>query len=184
MRDILIERLKAGDKTALAEVYKLYREPFLQFAKRYHQGEELLQDIYQDVSIALFDRAVNGKLELERSSIKTYLFSMGKFMLFTRLKREQPNLELKEDQEWTQGLYEDAKLFIEEPDPKVSFLGKSLANLGEKCRQILEYYYYENKSMKEIQQLMDYNHPDVVKSHKSRCMKSLKESFKHKKFDY
>ncbi|MDR7128981.1 RNA polymerase sigma factor (sigma-70 family) [Algoriphagus sp. 4150] len=184
MSDILIERLKSGDKAALGEIYKLYREPFLQFAKRYHQDVELLHDIYQDVSIALFDRAVSGKLELEKSSIKTYLFSMGKFMLFTKLKKEHPNLELKEEQEWSQGFYEEAKLFIEEPDPRVFFLGKSLAKLGEKCRKILEFYYYENKSMKEIQQIMEYNHPDVVKSHKSRCMKALKESFKHKKFEY
>ncbi|MCE7056442.1 sigma-70 family RNA polymerase sigma factor [Algoriphagus sp. AGSA1] len=184
MSEILIEKLKSGDKAALGEVYKLYREQFLQFAKRYHKDEELLEDIYQDVSIALFDRAVSGKLELEKSSIKTYLFSMGKFMLFTKLKKERPSVEFSQDQEWNQGMYEEAKLFIEEPDSRVAFLGKSLAKLGEKCKKILELYYYENKSMKEIQLLLDYNHPDVVKSHKSRCMKTLKESFKHKKFEY
>lgn len=180
MSDILIERLKSGDKAALEDVYKRYRDPFVQFAKRYHGDQELLYDIYQDATIALFEKAVQGKLQLDKSSIKTYLFSIGKFMLFTKLKKEPPRSEIIEDQEVALGLFEEAQSFMEEPDQQLVFLRKALTKLGEKCRRVLELYYYENKSMKEIQQLLDYNHTDVVKSHKSRCMKSLKEHFEHK----
>jgi RNA polymerase sigma factor (sigma-70 family) len=183
MSELLIERMKSGDKSALAEVYKLYREPFVQFGLKYYRDSELLYDIYQDATIALFERAIQGKLSLQKSSLKTYLFSMGKFMLFTRLKKDPPSTELSADHEVNMGLYEEAKNFIEDPDPMVVFLGKSLAKLGEKCRQILELYYYENKSMKEIQLILEYNHPDVVKSQKSRCLKSLKVQFENKSFE-
>ena len=183
MSDFLVGRIKAGDQEVLSEVYKTYREPFIQFALRYHRDTELLYDVYQDAIIALFEKTTQGNLELEKSSLKTYIFSIGKFMLFTKLKRTMPKSDLEEDQEINQGLAEDIQVFMDEPDPKVKFLQKSLETLGEKCRQILELFYYENKNMKEIQALLGYNHPDVVKSHKSRCMKSLKAQFEHKKFE-
>lgn len=183
MSELLIERMKTGDKSALAEVYKLYREPFVQFALKYHRDSELLYDIYQDAAIALFERAVQGKLDLEKSSLKTYLFSVGKFMLFTKLKKDPGYQAIEEDMEVQLGLYEDASIYVNEPSQKVAFLAKAIRQLGEKCRQILELYYYENKSMKEIQLQLAYNHPDVVKSHKSRCMKTLKAQFENKTFE-
>ena len=45
--------------------------------------------------------------------------------------------------------------------------------LGEKCNQILTYFYYNNYSMKEILERMDYGNEQVLRNKKYKCLKTL-----------
>ena len=80
----LIKQLKNRDRNALKEVYNDYRREFFKFANRYETDQSTLEDIFQDALIALYENAQNGKLDTIKSSLKTYLFSIGKFMLFKK----------------------------------------------------------------------------------------------------
>jgi RNA polymerase sigma factor (sigma-70 family) len=176
MDNDVLERLSFGDRKALEEIYKKYRGPFIQFALKYHHDRDQICDIYQDVIIALFEKCLKQKLQLSRGSLKTYLFSMGKFMLFTRLKKNANTKFM--DSDGAHGLEEEMMEpfeFLYEKDPAVLLLENALQALGKKCQELLRLFYYEEKKMAEIQVLLGYNHTDVVKSQKSRCMKSLRE---------
>jgi DNA-directed RNA polymerase specialized sigma subunit len=48
-----------------------------------------------------------------------------------------------------------------------------LDELGETCRKILVHYYYDDLSMKEIFERMDYESEQVVRNKKYKCMKQL-----------
>lgn len=184
MDNFLLERLQSGDKKALAEVYSMHRSSFIQFALKYHRDEALIYDIYQDAVIALYEKALMGKLQLETCHLKTYLFSIGKFMLFTKLKKNS-KMEFLEDDQQVLDQYEEESLtsFFYEPDPQVKILENNIAKLGSKCQELLRLFYYEEKKIHEIKEIMGYNHNDVVKSQKSRCMKSLKDAMNSKSFE-
>ncbi len=54
-------------------------------------------------------------------------------------------------------------------------LKKYFETLGEQCQKLLTMFYYRGLSIKEIIAEGGYNNANVVKSQKSRCLKTLKE---------
>jgi RNA polymerase sigma-70 factor (ECF subfamily) len=56
----------------------------------------------------------------------------------------------------------------------------ALLKIGEKCRQLLQLFFYQNYNIQEIMEKMGYKNENVVSSHKSRCVKQLKEILKEK----
>ncbi|MFD2037366.1 RNA polymerase sigma factor [Belliella marina] len=181
MDNNLLERLSFGDKIALEEIYRKYRDPFIQFAMKYHSDRNQVCDLYQDVIIALYEKSIKQKLQLSSGSLKTYLFSMGKFMLFTRLKKNATTdyIDSEKDRDLFESLVESYE-FIDEKDPQIILLERTIDTLGKKCQELLRLFYYEEKKISEIQEILSYNHTDVVKSQKSRCLKSLRESIELK----
>lgn len=47
--------------------------------------------------------------------------------------------------------------------------------MGDPCKTVLNLYYWQRKSMREIAILMNYQNEQVAKNRKSKCMKTLKE---------
>ena len=177
----LIKQLKNRDRNALKEVYNDYRREFFKFANRYETDQSTLEDIFQDALIALYENAQNGKLDTIKSSLKTYLFSIGKFMLF---KKFRDSKEINVDDDYVFDLKEKSVmqevLEDEEPNDRQKWLVANFKKLGEKCRQILELFYLQGLKIEEIMAVQGYENKNVVKSQKSRCLKSLKDLIQHK----
>jgi len=53
-----------------------------------------------------------------------------------------------------------------------------LQELGESCKKILELFYYENLSMKEIVSQMHYENEQVVRNKKYKCLQQLTDKMK------
>ncbi len=168
-----LELLKAGDRDTLKQVYLEHKNGFQLFAKRYTSEEDLIHNAYQDAIIALAENAQKGKITSLSSSIGTYLFAVGKYLLFKNLKDKSLNTELTD--ELTDSIpfedYED-----ESREESILHLRRKLNELGPKCQEILRLFYYQSKSLDEIAHIMGYDSKDVLKSTKSRCLKNLKET--------
>jgi len=85
----LLDRLKQDDLTALDEVYISYKETFLLFGRTFSAPDEDITDIYQDTMISLYENVKNGKLETLTSSLKTYLFAIGRFKIYKQMERNK-----------------------------------------------------------------------------------------------
>jgi len=173
----LIEALKMRDRHALKNVYLDYKTEFLKFMSRYNAETDVLEDIFQDALIVLYENAQSGKLDDLKSTVKTYLFGTGKFMLFKHFrdaKKEVPTEQTyifdQYEQAVLQDVYEDEGL-----NDYQAKLVMSFKKLGEKCRQILELFYLQGMKLDEITQTQGYENKNVAKSQKSRCLKSLKQ---------
>jgi RNA polymerase sigma-70 factor (ECF subfamily) len=57
----------------------------------------------------------------------------------------------------------------------LSQVEKAMDNLGDGCKEIITMFYYQKCSIMDIVERLDYKNENVVKAHKSRCMKRLKE---------
>lgn len=172
----IISQLKKRDRNALKEVYLGYRKEFFRFASRYTTDDAALEDIFQDAITAVYENALSGKLDNLKSSLKTYLFSTGKFMLF---KRFRDNKEVYTDENYVfdqQEMTTMEEVHIDEgPDKRQKALISHFKKLGEKCREILELFYLDGLTLDEITTVQGYDNKNVVKSQKSRCLKTLKE---------
>ncbi|WCO02807.1 RNA polymerase sigma factor [Psychroserpens ponticola] len=165
--------LKKGDLRLLDTIYRNYRLPFFKFTNHFDLPEEDITDIYQDAIIALRDNIVNGKVQTLNSSIKTYLFSIGKFMIYKKFKA------IKKSEAFEQEYISEVDFCLplnynEDIDVLQQHVNNSFEDLGEKCKELLKLFYYDGLTLKEIQAYFNYDNYNVVKSQKSRCLRSLK----------
>ncbi|MGV6830107.1 MAG: RNA polymerase sigma factor [bacterium] len=166
----LQECLRADDRSALAYIYEAHKDEFVNFSKRYELRIEDSLDIYQDAIIAMYQNFVTQQLQLQSSSIKTYLFGIGKHKIYNKLKVDKKYLQVVPKKEsYEEVILEESNLTYYQDQ-----LVKLLANMSESCKEILRLYYYRNLTVNEIVTLTNYKDANTVKSHKSRCMKTLK----------
>ena len=172
----LILLLKKSDKEALKMLYKENRDSFINFARKFKVSENDILDAYQDAIIALSEKAFQGEIDNLNCSIKTYLFGIGKYLLFEKSRKHRKRvldfpLE-KEDYNY-KTIAED--FLGEAPNKLERLLQKGFASLGKKCKEVLRLFYYRGFTIDEISERLGYKDKNVVKSQKSRCIKQLRE---------
>jgi RNA polymerase sigma factor (sigma-70 family) len=165
----LQERMRQDDKTALDFIYRAYKNGFINYASKYELSREDLEDVFQDAVIAVYQNFAIKKTVLKSSSLKTYLYGIGKNMIFTRFKKQIKTVEVIDD------IITEEKLEDQEPTLEQHLLAKHFKSLSTSCQEILKLFYYRGLNVREIVTSTDYKDENTVKSHKSRCLKGLKE---------
>lgn len=161
-----------NSKEAIAKLYRLERANFFAFAAKWDLSEEEMADVFQDAMVAFIENVRKNKVELTQSSPATYLFAIGKYMIFKRLRTKQAiasdTAMLPERLVWVENN-------VLQTEGQYLTILKSLQKMGEQCRKILTLFYYEGKDLDEIMQILQYDKKDVLKSQKSRCLKQLRD---------
>ncbi len=176
--EISLEDLRKGSDTVLRKVYEENRDKFLNYAKRYHLSEDENIDIYQDAYIIFYDNVMSGKIESFTSSISTYLFSVGKYLIFNQMRKNKKTVGSNYDLSRV-GDDDISVNAIEMERPILTteqiLLQKHFTTLGARCQELLTLFYYRGFTVQEIMEHENYNSENVVKAAKSRCMKTLRE---------
>jgi len=174
----LVNALKNDDRTLLKSIYLEHKTAFIGFSNKYELDYDDILDIYQDAIIALRENAIKGHLDSLKSELRTYLFSIGKYMIYKRLneKRKLYTTEVFEDPDD----FEELKIIDIGYDfnSRQKLLQKAFKQLGEKCKEVLNLFYFRGFTLDDIVVELNYNNKDVVKSQKSRCIKTLKALIK------
>lgn len=177
--NITIDDLKKGSDLLFKKIYEDNRDKFLNFAKKYHLPQDDIIDVYQDTYIIFYNNVMEGKIEEFTSSISTYLFSIGKYLIFDKMKKNNktinPDFDLSLIREKEELV--DSNIEMEQDSLTVEqvLLKKHFGTLGKKCQELLTLFYYRGYTIKDIIETSEYTSENVVKSAKSRCMKTLKE---------
>ena len=173
--DELTEQIKKDDHRAIQKIYEDNRKGFILFAGRYGLDKDDVLDIYQDAVIVLIENIKKGKTDDLKSSLTTYLFGIGKLMIFQRAKKKGREISYGEGEKPD---FENELPDEQERSDEVRLLQEMLQKLGEQCRNLLTLFYYEEKKLEEIQALLGYTTKNVLKTQKSRCLKQLKDLVK------
>lgn len=175
-----VDALKHDDNKLIKELYESYRDEFFAFSRKYKVEENDSADIYQEAFLGIRKHAISGKLYEVNSSFKTYLFGIGKHLIYNKLK------------EYTSKKPYDARLHnavsdyesIEIDDKKElteeqKLLRHHFNQLGKSCQQMLTLSFYRGLTNEEIAKQYGYDSEAVVRSQKSRCLKTLKDLIKN-----
>ncbi|MRI00564.1 sigma-70 family RNA polymerase sigma factor [Kriegella sp. EG-1] len=179
--EITLQDLRKGSDAVLKKVYEENRDKFLNFARRYNLTEEENIDVYQDAYVIFYENIMSGKLETLTSSISTYLFGVGKYLIFDQMRKNKKTVGENFDLSRVGESDELVSTFeMEKPglSTEQELLRKYFNTLGNKCQELLTLFYYRGFTIQEIMEAGGYNSENVVKSQKSRCMKTLKERIK------
>lgn len=169
----LVEGIANNDRQALDYLYSQSFSQIKQFITQNNGSEQDAEDIFQEGLLALWKNIRTGKYENQKNvKLSTYLFQVCKFRWFEHLKsakvkynsRLNPEFDVADESEMSQ---------IQEEIERASYLKSLFRQLGEKCQQILNLYYYQKLPLAEIADKLDYT-PQSAKNEKYRCMQRLK----------
>jgi len=155
-------------------IYRTYRNEFLSWtAKHFSQADrELRKDVFQESVIELHTNAVSGRLTEFTSSIKTYLFQIGKFKIINELKKRD-RITYQDQSELIKDHNSAAMDDDQESEENQEKLKTAIKVLSPDCKKILELFYFKEYDMESIARDMYYKNADTAKSKKSLCMKCL-----------
>ncbi len=180
MEQHYIDALKNDRNSLIKDLYYSNRKAFLSFAKAYRLTEDDAIDIYQEAFIILREQAISGKLFEVQSSLKTYLFGIGKHFIYKKLK-DYVSVETYDTA--ANSMNEDYEEITFELGPDLTkeqlLLQSHFKQLGKSCQEMLTLSFYRGLTNEEIAKLGGYDNEAVVRSHKSRCLKTLKNLIKN-----
>ena len=166
------EKIRQGDKSALADVYKANRDSVITWITHKHSCSlEEAKDIYQDAIVIFYNNAAKGKISEINFSISSYLHEVVRRQFLNKLKKES---------KLSRGLLD----FIGAPaasdreadqyEQKMEIVHKALRELSDTCKQLIRLRYFSNLSMEGICEQMGYKNPSTTKNLKYKCMRILR----------
>ncbi len=167
------EEFVSGNTSKLKELYHDYHDDVIRIVlSKKLCGASEAESIFSESLLIFYDNVVSGKIT-EVSSIKNYLVGICVNSLRNELSakfRFQDKVNEVRTVLYDNGYDAPKKLHKEELK---SICYKAMSELSDKCKSIIEGYYLDRLSMKEIAQKMNLSSGDVAKTLKSRCFKSL-----------
>jgi len=168
----LIAAFEHNKEHVIRDVYATYRDSFLKFSRGICTDETVCIDSFQDAVIALYENLVGHKIKDEGTSVKTYLFAIGKYKILTELKKRKRLADISET------LPPPIEVqSTDDIDKMKDLLHAAFDQLGPQCQSLLTKFYYHRYSIEAIMHDMDYKNENTVKANKSRCMSKLRAIF-------
>lgn len=171
MKDsVILERLGKGDERALDFLYKKYYRMMTKIVLTNSGTEDEAKDIFQEALLTFWQKAVSGNLVLT-SKISTYLYSICLNLWRKELDRKSRlSSEVKDSEEYQ----------THEQEEKVRIVRECIEELGDTCKKILTYYYFDGLSMNDIAEKLEFANQDTAKTKKYKCKKRLDSLIKSK----
>tara|TARA_B110001469_G_C9612563_1_gene304768 strand:- start:203 stop:754 length:552 start_codon:yes stop_codon:yes gene_type:complete len=167
----LIEAIYKNDNNVIEELYHENRNPFIKWAQvNYTISVADSKDLFQEAMIILVTKIQNKKITEITSSVKTFIFSIGK-QLIRNNQKVSYNKGVREEYYYQQTNKYDQN---NELDARYKHVIEGIKTMKTPCKSILEGFYIDNLSLKEIAVNLKYKSAESVKVQKHRCLKRLK----------
>ncbi len=171
MKDsIILERISKGDEKALDYLYRKYYKMMTNIILKNNGTEQEAKDVYQDALIVFWQKVISNQLVLT-SKISTYLYSVCLNLWRKELERKS---RLSNEEK-------DGIEFIDQESKERSHIIRGcIDQLGDTCKKILMYYYFDDMSMQDIADKLGLANTETAKTKKYKCKKRLDSLIKSK----
>lgn len=173
-----LDLLAGGDESMLNALYREYEEAFIAFMiSSFSCDRRRAADIYPECMSILYFNVQNNQLTRPlRSTLKTYVFSIGRH-LYRRRYQDKFHRDVDRVAEFEEngalGLMVDRAIILKE---RARILRDLLARLGEPCNAILHHVYYAKYSYEALAQTL--NLPEgTLRKRKYDCLKKLRQKY-------
>ena len=168
---LIIQAIKENkNDKVLDTLYKTLLPKIVRFIKSKGGNQVQAEDCFQDGIVSLIIKVKRNEFD-EKYEIEDYVFTVARnkwYNLATRVKSREAELGTN-DKSVPDGL---ENIYKEEKRKAVDHM---FTLLGDRCKELLTLYIFENKKMAEIKELLCMSSVEVVKSTKYRCKKKMKE---------
>lgn len=171
----LIRKVKEGERSYLKSLYDDNRKAFTLWASRHYSlSDEDSAEIYQRSFITFYYNVRDGKLTTMNSSLRTYLFAIGKNLVrehFRAVERKAEPLEVHVD---TAAIDHSITVQYEEAEQKET-VRLLLEKIGEPCNSVLRMFYFDDSDMKTIAAKMNYKTEQIAAKRKFICLQQMRK---------
>jgi RNA polymerase sigma factor (sigma-70 family) len=166
----------SGSYTLLTHVFQKYKREFVGFIQRsHHFSSEQIEDAFVDAILILRLNILANKITSETSSVKTYLFAVGKNLLMEEYRRESKYLLVN-----LQSLDETQSASLEEGPgdmENIPRIRNAFSKLSPGCQKILLHLYFHGWSYQDIQEEYKNLSIDALRVRRVKCINQLKKIF-------
>ena len=175
----LVEAIQEKEmlEPAILQLYKDHAEITRSFIKGKGGTDQDADDIFQETVVSFIDSVQKSKFRQE-SGIRTFLISISKNLWYNEIRRRQRAVNRERLFEADRNQEDSGVNEIIQDRELKKQLNQLLHDLGDSCRKILELFYYENLSMKEIVSHLHYENEQVVRNKKYKCLQQLTDKMK------
>ncbi len=159
----ILERIGQGDEKALDYLYQKYYRMMVKMVVDNSGSEEEAKDIYQEALLAFWQKAASRKLVLT-SKVSTYIYSICR-----NLWRK----ELEKKKRFTHEEVDSEEFQTHDKEERLRIVTECINDLGDVCKKVLTYYYFDGLSMTDISKKMKFANTDTTKTKKYKCKKKL-----------
>jgi len=171
-----VKQVKMGDSKALEWLYRTYRKEFVWWLCQQNScTEQMALDVFQESVLALYKNAKVGHLDEMKSSIKTYLFAIGRKIFIRQNQRTKLKITSLEGDINVLKHLRVMPIQSESMTERQELISKLLPKLRLVCQDILVMFYYQKMSIKAITEKQNYRSTNVTKVMKARCMESFRK---------
>lgn len=173
-QDQLIAGFKSNDRRSLEKIYTMYYNVAERYVLKNSGAESDAKDIFQEAMIAAWLNIKEEKfIPKTADSLGGYIFQIAKFKWLDKLKSKPHRVTSRiENEGQIEELHQD---FDDDDiqDIRITKLKTLYSRLDEKCKRILDRYYYQKMSLEEIGNELTHD-SGTIKTLKYRCMKKLR----------
>lgn len=172
----VLEKIIRGDESALDFIYKKYYRMMTNMVIKNSGTEEEAKDIYQEALVVFWKKAISGNLVLT-SKISTFVYSICLNLWRKELERKSRYSSEEKD---------GVEFINDEQEEKIKIIHECIHELGDTCKKILSYHYFDGLSMQDIADKLGYANTDTAKTKKYKCKKRLFDlvKLKYSKSDF
>ena len=158
------------DKLALAELYDRYRHSLGSFVRRKVYQDKLVDEIYNDVMLTVWQKAASFRAE---SKVSTWIFGIAHLICLSQSRKE-----MKHTQNMTDIEFDDMHADSDEPGDEADIVDElriATSKLKENHRSVIELTYFHGHSLAEVSEIMRCP-VNTVKTRLFHARRSLKDS--------
>lgn len=174
----LLERIKSFQTQvqdqAFSQLYRDHYKSIIAMVTKNNGSAEDASDVFQDAIVVLHKNALKTGFSLN-CKIGTYLYSVARNVWLKKLKKNKRITSISETEKEFIPISEDNTKILDKMEEK-NLLYKHLQQMGEDCRKVLKFFYFDGMRLDEIATQMGYKSAEVAKNKKFRCFQTLKKS--------
>lgn len=164
----ILEKIRKGDESALDYLYKQHYKMMLRLVTKNNGNEDEAQDVFQEALIVVWQKAHKEDFVLT-AKLSTYIYSVCQNLWRKELERKS---------RLSHETIEGATSSNDEAQERIRIVRECITALGETCKKVLFYYYFDELSMQDIADKMGFANADTAKTKKYKCKKELDEYVK------
>lgn len=175
----ILKLIKEDDSDILKFLYTELRPIVRSYVLKNSGTMDDVEDVLQDGIIAFYNNVNMGKFQIQNTKVTTYIMQICKYVWNNQLRSARNKTSVKLDEEHSELHFQQPEFYetlnVLEKNKEVE---RAFNNLGEQCRKLLTLFYFENKDLKTINQIMGMT-GNTSKNQKYRCMKKLRTVYRN-----
>ena len=170
--------IRSNDEKAMQLFYQTNFPKVERYVLDNSGTKEEAKDVYQEAFIAVWRNIQMGRFDVQHGgSLDGYLYRVAKNKWIDNLRRIKGRQPVPLEGDHLNGMINEQ--VAEENNEYLDIVKKEYLSLGQKCRNLLNLFYYQKNSLKEIATFFNWTEASA-KNNKYRCLEELRAMVRKK----